>query len=286
VRALRTTKPDESAAHYTPMWHLASDVWGAVTRDWSSDARNAFMFHLGEKFGGVLAFRTATAEELKTLKLIGADDTPFKVASASDMQSFRWTNTAKDLPKPYNVLWLPADGVMVLPLSMPIDVSGLSIAYQMQAFQEHSSTKGKESFVEVYVSTEAKTPGLPLIQNIISIDLKAGMKKGTKTFNKTEVKDAVRRGPQVSKNFTLQRVTRNAVVLAQQPHAKWTYLTIQEGWQIIPREGGKTIGPFWPWYRLDTTELPNSAFLAAAGALEQVLEAAAVEVAQLLPLLQ
>ena len=112
----------------------------------------------------------------------------------------------------------------------------------MQAFQEHSSTKGKESFVEVYVSTEAKTPGLPLIQNIISIDLKAGMKKGTKTFNKTEVKDAVRRGPQVSKNFTLQRVTRNAVVMALQPHAKWDYLTIQEGWQIIPRKAGRRSG--------------------------------------------
>ena len=286
VRALRTIKPDETAARHTAMWHLAADVYGAVIRDWKSDARNAFMFHLGEKFGGVLAYRTATEEELKLVRWIGADNTPFKVASVSDMQAFRWTNTAKDLPAPYNVLWLPADGVMVIPLSMPIDVSGLSIAYQMQAFQEHSTTKGKEKFVEVYVSTEAKTPGIPLVQNIISFDLKAGVKKGTKTFSKTEVKDAVRKGPQVSKNYVLQKVTRNAVVLTQQPHSKWEYLTIQEGWQIIPKEGGKTIGPFWPWYRLDTTELPNSAFLAAAGALEQELEAAALEIAKLLPLLQ
>jgi hypothetical protein len=286
VRALGTIKPDETAARHTAMWWFATDVYSAVTRDWNSDARNAFMFHLGEKFGGVLAFRTATEEELKALRWVGADDTPFKVASVSDMQAFRWANANKDLPKPYNVLWLPADGVMVLPLSMPIGGPGMSVAYQMQAFVEHSTSKGKEKFVEVYVSTEAKTPGIPLVKNIISIDLKAGVKTGTKTYTKTEVKDAVRSGPQVSKNYTLQKVTRNAVVMARQPHSKWDYLTIEEGWQIIPKEGGKTIGPFWPWYRLDATELPNSAFLKAAGALERELEAAAVEVAKLLPLLQ
>jgi len=97
-------KPDETAARNTAMWYLATDIYGAVTRDWNSDARNAFMFHLGEKFGGVLAFRTATEEELKSLHLIGADDTPLKVASVSDMQAFRWANAAKGLPKPYNVL--------------------------------------------------------------------------------------------------------------------------------------------------------------------------------------
>ena len=114
----------------------------------------------------------------------------------------------------------------------------------MQAFQEDSTTKGKEKFVEVYVSTEAKTPGIPLIQDIISFDLKAGVKKCRKTYSKTEVKEAVRKGPQVSKNYVLQKVTRNAVVVTQQPHSKWDYLTIEEGWQIIPKEGGKTIGPF------------------------------------------
>jgi hypothetical protein len=92
----------------------------------------------------------------------------------------------------------------------------------------------------------------------------------------------------VSKNYTLQKVTRNVVVMAKQPHSKWDYLTVEEGWQIIPKDGvgGKTIGPFWPWYRLEATVLPNSAFLAAAGALERELEAAALEVAKLLPLLQ
>jgi hypothetical protein len=177
----------------------------ALTRDWNSDARNAFMFHLGEKFGGVLAFRTATEEELKSLHLIGADDTPLKVASVSDMQAFRWANAAKGLPKPYNVLWLPADGVMVLPLTMPIGGPGMSIAYQMQAFREDSTATGKENSVEVYISTEAKTPGIPLIKDIISIDVKAGVKKSRKTYTKTEAKEAVRGGRQCRRTTRCRR---------------------------------------------------------------------------------
>jgi hypothetical protein len=287
VRALKTIKPDKSSSRFSAMWYLASDVFGAVSRDWSVDARNAFIFELGQAFHGTSMFRAAATKDEKTaVSWVNADDLASAVNSASDLQQVHWTNVLKGGPKPYDTLWQPADGVVVIPLTDPWAVQGYSVAYQMQAMHESGTAHGTENYVDVYVTAEAKFPGIPLVKDIISIDVRAGVKKGRKEYTKVETKDAIRSGPQVSKNFILQSVGRNSVVMVNKPNSKWEYLTIESGWQIVPKDGGATLGPFWPWYRLDATELPNSAFLSAASALEKAIEDAAVEIAKLLPLLQ
>lgn len=279
VRALKTITSDTTPQRHTAMWHIGVDINGAITRGWSANARNAFMFHLGEKFGGVSAFRGVTLKDFADFFLTGVNSTVLTIGSASDLQAVRWANAG--LAKPYDDYWLPADATVVVPLSLPKEMKGYSITYQMQAMHEAGVAKGSESYVDVYVSTEAKFPGIPLIKDILSIDIRAGAKKGKKTYTKVETKDAVRSGAQVSMGFTLQEVTRNSVVVVNQPHAKWDYLTVEKGWQIVPKEGGPTLGPFWPHYRLDGTEIPNVTFTAAADALEKTIEKAAVEVAKL-----
>ncbi len=291
-QALKTITPDQTAIRFTPMWHIGADVYAAICEDWSNAARNVFMYELGKKFGGVSAFAQMTAgDNLPTLKMLGIDDLPFTVSSAGDLAKIHWVNANSNLPKPYNVSWQPTDAVIVVPLSDPILKQGFTIVYQMQAMHEEGTSKGVENYVDVYVSAEGKFPGIPLIKDVLSIDIRAGVKKGSKKYTKVEVKDATRSGPQVSKTYTLQEVTRNSVIVVSRPDfsAGWDYLTVEKGWRIVPKadEGGKTLGPFWPWYRLDGREaVSGSAVNSAIGALNETLEAAAIELARLLPRLK
>lgn len=58
--------------------------------------------------------------------------------------------------------------------------------YSFQAFTQISKSKGTGDYVDVYISSELSSPKMPLISDILTIDIRAGIKKGSKRYTKDE----------------------------------------------------------------------------------------------------
>jgi hypothetical protein len=294
VHELRGSTPDKSVIQFTKLWNLASEAYGVVTMPLQPPTRNEFMYDLGQTFGGTAAFTEifdgdddlVKKVEWNILTFGQVDDEPFEVDSASSLNVIHWNNTLPKIPKkPDWQLWMPQNGTIVVPLTNIWVDSGVLHTYTCQVFKEESTGSGKENYVDVYVSSDLGLK-VPVIESILTIDVRMGRKTGQKTYTKQETKNAVRTGTQVSRNFMVQKVGRDCLILAPKNYVApnglptWQYLSVQFGYQIVPREGGDTLGPYWPWYHLNGTEYPDVAYTQADAQLKKLIEDTAIDIAK------
>jgi hypothetical protein len=140
---------------------------------------------------------------------------------------------------------------------------GTSYQFSAQIYDETSSATSVEVFTEVSGGVEASV-GLEAKAGPVkfSIAAKGGVRRGEKWTNKDEQKQGTRKGETISRNFKAQKVARDVVVLDYRktyygsgPIARrWEIdersMGTQEenGFLIVPGEGGDPYGPFWPDY--------------------------------------
>lgn len=276
VKKLKTATPNKSVQIHSDMWSLAADIHGAASFRLGSAARDKFLFAISKPFGGMSAYSGIALGQV--VKFFGGADTEaMTISSSEDLASIKWINTLAGGPKGYDSWWEPDGRVVVAPLCLPWVNSGFLYTFTMQAMTEKGTSEGTENYADVYVSSEVGAK-IPIIESIISVDLRMGRKTGSKSYKKIETKNAVRTGPQVSKSFILQDVGRNCAYFGTKVGAD--ALRIQSGYQIVPREGGDTVGPMWSHICLDGSEVANSALEAATAKLRELMEEAAVDVAK------
>ncbi|GLS20125.1 hypothetical protein GCM10007874_31420 [Labrys miyagiensis] len=291
VHELRATPPDKTFILGSKLWNIAVDASSVIVKPLQHPVRNEFMYSLGQPFGGTTAFieqfdgddELLERVEWTVLTLGQYDDLPLEVSSASSLNAIHWDNTSPELPK--FPVWKPQNGTVVIPLTATWVDSGVLHTYTYQIFKEESTAQGTENYVDVYIS--ADVGGKIPVLDVLTIDLKAGVKTGHKKYTKEETKNAVRTGTQVSRNFTVQKVGRHCLVMSPRnvtpPYGSAEIVDVaivQFGYQIIPREGGDTLGPYWPWYHLNGTEFPDMAYNQAEMQLKKLMEDSAIEIAK------
>jgi len=251
---------------------LASSL--LATKKLSPVARNTFIFELGNAFGGVSAFADADPDSI--LQLAGIDDEWFQVDSPADLLQVHWTQQKYDM-------WFPLNGIIVIPISANSAVwgGGEQVTYSWQAYRQKSRASGTEGYIDIYVTAEVGAK-VPIIDKIISFDMKAGTKVGTKKYIKDEESDATRIGTQISKSFTIQKVERVVLYFAYYASGL-RYMNPsgekEVGYTVTP-SGGAAAGPFWPYYLQNGSAIPDSAYLIALSRLQQVMDEMAGEVAR------
>jgi hypothetical protein len=286
IKALNSAPPIKSINQGAKIFDIANDIHGVVsTTNITTNARNAFIFEIGRNFGGVSAFSAINPDSPESILLLAdIDDEQFDVDGPSDLMSIVWSNTlAKfDVKLKGSRLygWQPTNGTIAIPISRKDwVVEGETYTYNWQAFKQNSTAKGEENYVDVYVSTELGLKA-PIIDSVLTFDAKFGRKTGEKSYTKTEDSSSIRIGTQISKAFVMQKLIRNTVILSGQQKTWSDEMAIETGYQIIPKEGGDTLGPFWPWYLLNGKEIPDSSLIRATKQLKTVLEETALEVAK------
>src|SRR5947199_6616250 len=110
-----------------------------------------------------------------------------------------------------------------------------------------------------------------MIDKISTLDARAGTKVGTKKYIKEEESEATRIGTQISKAFTIQKVTRVVTFLSSTVKYKDPSGETQTGYTVTPA-GGSARGPIWPYYLLNGEEVADSAYMIALGAIKEVVE--------------
>jgi hypothetical protein len=276
LRALKVATPNRAIQIHSDMWTLASEIHAAGSK-LKDTARNKFLFLIAKAFGG-LSLTSGISRGRIADYVFGLDTVDRSVTSVEEMSSIRWINGAANLPKPWNTWWgEPQASVLIVPLCKPWVNNGFLYTFTMQAMIEKGSSAGSESYADVYVSSEIGAK-FPITNKIVTVDFRAGLKKGRKDYKKFETKNAIRTGPQVSQSYILQSVGRNCTYFGEKVGA--SSINVQNGYQIIPREGGEKIGPIWNHINLDGTEDVNSALNSATGKLNELIDTAAVDVAK------
>lgn len=77
--------------------------------------------------------------------------------------------------------------------------------------QETSRATGQENYVEVYVSAEANIK-IPIVEKIVTFDMKGGVKTGEKHYARHEERRASRQAQQLSRTFNLTKLGRNCLL--------------------------------------------------------------------------
>jgi len=244
-----------------------------ATTKLSPIARNTFIFELGSAFDGVSAFLDADADSI--LRLADIDDEWFEVDSVADLAQIHWfKGGAYDM-------WYPANGLIVLPISGTSVVwgGGEVITYSWQAYRQKSRASGTEGYIDVYVAVEVGAH-VPIIDKIITFDAKAGTQVGTKKYVKEEQSEATQIGTQISKSFTIRKLQRVVIFLSSTAKYQNPSGEKETGYTVTPNQDGGTLGPFWPYYLQNSSEIPNSAYIIALGRIQTVMEDTAAEVAK------
>jgi hypothetical protein len=282
IAALKTAPPISAINQSAAIFDLANEIHGVVsTVNLTPNARNAFIFEVGRAFGGTSAFAAVDPDSL--LSMVDIDDEEFAVDSPADLMAISWINTLANVDvklkgsRLYG--WEPSNGTIAIPISKKDWViEGETYTYNWQAFKQNTTAKGDERYVDVYVSTELGLKA-PIIDSIFTFDARFGRKTGEKSYTKTEEASSIRVGTQISKSFVMQKLIRNSVIISANQTSWSDEMAIETGYQLIPKEGGDTLGPFWPWYLLNGREIPNSSFVVAAKRLKTILEQTARDVA-------
>jgi hypothetical protein len=175
--------------------------------------------------------------------------------------------------------WAHPDGIyavvaeenLVVPTSQPrVARGGFTVAYSAQIIEETSESTSVEVYTDMSGKVEVSAE-IPL--KVVKIKVGGEIKKGRKESEKTEEKRANRRGMTISRSFIAQLLERqvfhatyhktyHGIGKSNDPldpgrlanrvtreHKGTNPQTIQTGYQLVPKEGGKTWGPYWNIYR-------------------------------------
>jgi hypothetical protein len=137
---------------------------------------------------------------------------------------------------------------------------GFKVAYSAQIFEETSESTSVEVYNDLSASAGVSVE-IP-IKKVVKFKFGAEAKRGRRTAEKEEEKKASRSGRTISRSFTIQKLERDVMNYqyiktyhAPAPIAKKVTRAqtgygpeIQNGFQIVPDEGGKPWGPFWNIY--------------------------------------
>ncbi len=158
---------------------------------------------------------------------------------------------------------------LVIPVSPPrIIRGGFKVSYSAQIFEEDSDSISVEVYTDASVGAELSAE-IPIFK-VAKLKFSASVKKGVKSSTKAEHKKASRKGMTISRGFTIKKLsreimrvgftskeynpspgevdmTREAEKIKPQITDVGVYGT-QEGYQIIPDEGGDPWVPFWKEY--------------------------------------
>jgi len=254
--------------------------------------RSVFLYELGRQMGGTRAF-TGGGTEIRVTDPSTLNQ--LKWFPEPNLAKYVWDNyTGNSWPAPKGPRTYPGisapgleeydhydavkvAGIISTPLTNYVVKEGWNYTLSWQVFKETSKSNGQEGYVDVYVSIEegAKV-GLNLPVISFSVDVKTGMKRGQKIFNKDETKNAVRSGSTVSQSFVLQKLMRNVKIYSQ----IGGHSGFETGYIIERKDGGDPLGPFWPDYSSDGFPVDDTALPKAKAAMTTLMEESAIELAK------
>lgn len=137
---------------------------------------------------------------------------------------------------------------------------GFKVAYFAQVLEETSESTSVEVYNDLSASAGLSVE-IPL-GKVAKFKFGAEAKRGRRSARKEEQKEAKRSGTTISRSFTIQKMEREVMnfqylktYIAPAPIAKEVRRTptghgiyIQNGFRIVPDEGGEPWGPFWNIY--------------------------------------
>ena len=286
---------------------LQSEVESVIDR-LAPEQRNVFLYELGEAMGGIRAFDVVKVGVDTTAsgitELYAADET--RVKDPKSLNAFVWEpepnlvryvrdkSTGKSREAPRNgrksayagsdleefYLHDPVklkSGVIVIPVTDHVVEEGETYTFVWSVYEETSKSSGQESDVEVYVTSESSAKvGFSLKVISFSFDVKTGVKRSKKVYDKDERKAATRSGMQVSKSYVLQKILRTVRVFSSL-HGRYD---VETGYQIERKEGGSPLGPFWPDYEPNGSKQVHSAYPKGEARIQALLEETAQELAK------
>jgi hypothetical protein len=174
---------------------------------------------------------------------------------------------------------LPADLVLVVPISVSFDIDADTHTYNWALFTDRSHAKGTENYVDVYVSSEVgfKFP----LSKIVSFDIKSGAKIGEKHYKRDEVRQSSRVGETTSRAYIIRKIGRNCLLYSRGliNMGVVNLFSLQTGYRLEQKDSGNVLGSWWNAFDLGANQV-ESGYFEAGTAMERAVDVYSLEMAK------
>jgi hypothetical protein len=161
----------------------------------------------------------------------------------------------------------PVQAIVIIPTGPYKAIDGETRIYSFQTFSEEGESTGNEVSVEVYATMEG---GVSIPMLFATFSGKVGEKIATKTFKKQESKTATRAGMQISKSFLVQKVRQRVMAFNAS-------IVDDTGFLVQRKDGGDSLGPFWPIYTVAGAADLDRARTNTDAAVDELIQATAAD---------